>query len=50
MSSLEMFKKDVISKGGHILDVIQVSFNSKLVYYREYGSLTTDVKHKTIFY
>ena len=41
---MKEFLKDLKKSGGHVLDIVRTSDGKTMIYYREYGSLVTDVK------
>lgn len=44
---MDKFIKDLKKKGGHILDIISLPNEKKMVYYRNPDCLVTDIKTKT---
>lgn len=48
MKTRKEFIKELRGREAHVLDTIASGSKTSLVYYREYGSYPTDVKHERV--
>lgn len=48
MKTRKEFIKELKGRDAHVLDTIVSGSKTSLVYYREYGSYPTDVKHERV--
>lgn len=48
MESKKEFIKALKQRDAHILKIIAVGSTKQMIYYREFGSMPTDVKHQVV--